>query len=72
MWYRYGTLQEVVHRVVLNMLIYTELLCAPCRHGEHGGVGKVLGIRMVRDTVAGHENARVGWKWEFQKSFVYL
>ena len=51
MWYRYGTLQEVVQRVVLNMLIYIELLCAPCRHGEYGGVGKVLGIRVVRDTV---------------------
>jgi hypothetical protein len=33
MWYRYGTLQEVVQRVVLNMLIYTELLCTSCRHG---------------------------------------
>ena len=78
MWYRYGTLQEVVQRVVLNMLIYTELLCAPCRHGGarrsgegagyQGGAGHrdvVVGITScgVRDTVAGHENASVEWKW---------
>ncbi len=68
MWYRYGTLQEVAQRVVLNMLIYTELLCAPCRHrgarrsgegaGYQGGAGHrdvVVGITLCGG--AGHR----GW-----------
>ena len=45
MWYRYGTLQEVVQRVVLNMLIYTELLCAPCRHGGARRSGEGAGYQ---------------------------
>ena len=53
MWCRYGTLQEVVQRVVLNMLIYTELLCAPCRHGGARRSGEGAGYQGV----AGHR----GW-----------
>ena len=56
MWCRYGTWHEIRHgapilQVARNALDCSELPCAPCRHGEHGGVGKVLGIRVEQDTV---------------------
>ena len=51
--------------------------------GERGVCGKLLVVRVVLGTIrlwcrapygggARRRTARVGWKWEFQKSFVYL
>ena len=66
-----ATLHEVVQRVALNMLIYTELLCATCRPGGARRSGEGAGcqgdagrrdvvVRMAPCGDAGHRDVGDG------------